>query len=77
MRIIKTPWITLTVCLPLAAGAQTTDSETEELDAAIDEITVVGARQLGAMRAEVELAEDQVFALFNDLNDDHGYDIIC
>ncbi|MDH3552841.1 MAG: hypothetical protein OER22_09530 [Gammaproteobacteria bacterium] len=61
----------------MATGAQTTDSEAEELDAAIDEITVVGARQLGAMRAKVELAEDQVFALFNDLNDDDGYDIIC
>lgn len=57
--------------------AQESDPDASELDTAIDEVTVFGAQRLGAMRAKVTLAEDQVYALFNDLNEDDGYDIIC
>lgn len=67
----------LVICFPLAAAAQSSDSTAVELDKAIDEITVVGARDLALIRAEVMVAEDAVYSLFNDLNDDDGYDIIC
>lgn len=43
----------------------------------IDEITVLGARTLGSMRAEVTEAEQVVYDMFNELNDDDDYDIIC
>jgi len=62
---------------PALAAAQTTVVETTDTEASIDEITVVGARSLGAMRAEITRAEDVAFGLFNDLNDDDAYDIIC
>lgn len=57
-----------------AAAQDATDSGVEET---IDEITVMGARSLAMMRAEVVEAEDVIYDLFNDLNDDDGYDIIC
>ncbi len=76
-KVARTSLIAVAAWLPLAASAQTAEAETDELDAAIDEIMVVGARELGAMRAEIDLAEDQVFALYNDLNEDDRYDIIC
>ena len=43
----------------------------------IDEVTVLGVRELADLRAEVVAAEDVVFDLFNDLNTDDRYDIIC
>ena len=43
----------------------------------IDEVTVMGPRSLALMRKEIIAAEDNVFAIFNELNSDDGYDIIC
>ena len=63
------------VLLVASAGAQeATEADVEET---IDEITVMGARSLAMMRAEVIAAEELVYDLFNELNDDDGYDIIC
>lgn len=77
MNTISITLTALAVSLPLHAVAQVADSETAEIDTTIDEITAVGARTLGSMRTEVVIAENEVYALFNDLNDDDGYDIIC
>lgn len=79
MKILPTMLLVTAALLPARVFAQDADpAEVEpEVDATIDEITVVGARTLGAMRAKVTIAEDQVYALFNDLNEDDGYDIIC
>ncbi len=49
----------------------------QEADEEIDEITVHGARSLGSMRAEIAQAEQVVYDVYNELNDDDGYDIIC
>lgn len=57
--------------------AQGTAPGATDSDDAIDEITVFGAKTLIEMRHEITLAEDRVFSLFNDLNEDDGYDIIC
>ena len=43
----------------------------------VDEVTVLGVRELADLRVEVVRAEDAVYSLFNDLNDDDRYDIIC
>ena len=60
--------------LAIAEEADKADDETVE---AIDEITVMGVRDLGVLRAEMVRAEDEVYELYNALNDDDDYDIIC
>jgi len=82
----------LAVCFPLTVVAQDADqgddlpspSATKENGPAaqlqpegIDEVTVVGARSLANLRLEVVRAEDNLYAIFNSLNDDDRYDIIC
>ena len=53
------------------------DSDPPGGNETIDEIKVMGARSLALMRRQVVEAEDQVFDLFNELNEDDDYDIIC
>ncbi len=43
----------------------------------IDEITVMGSRSLSSLRRDLVEAEDNIYDIFNSLNDDDGYDIIC
>lgn len=43
----------------------------------IDEVTVLGVRDLAALRIEVIRAEDIIYDLYNELNDDDSYDIVC
>ena len=49
----------------------------DEVADVFDEVTVLGVRELGALRAEVTRAEDRAYTLFNELNDDDRYDVIC
>ncbi len=46
-------------------------------DPDVEEITVTGQRSLLALRMQVEQAQEEVHFLFNDLNTDDDYDIIC
>jgi hypothetical protein len=43
----------------------------------IEEITVTGQRSMFDLRMQVEDAEDAMFALFNEVNTDDQYDVIC
>ncbi len=43
----------------------------------IDEITVMGSQSLSSLRREIVEAEDNIYAIFNSLNHDDDYDIIC
>ncbi len=43
----------------------------------IDEVTVMGSRSLRSLRREMVYAEDNIYAIFNSLNHDDDYDIIC
>lgn len=65
----------LFVCLAQTSVAQeeSTTNDSEE----IDEIVVLGARSLTLLRQEVVVAEDKFFDLYNELNTDDRYDIIC
>ena len=43
----------------------------------LEEIIVTAPRTLRSMRAEIEEVQDRAFALFNELNIDNDYDIVC
>jgi hypothetical protein len=43
----------------------------------IEEITVTGQRSLFDLRLQVTDAEDAMYALFNELNTDDEYDVVC
>jgi hypothetical protein len=72
--IAKSTAVVVLATLPCIGSAQ---EETSNVDDTIDEITVMGARSLALMRAEVAEAEQAVYDMFNELNDDDDYDIIC
>ena len=61
----------------MSVYATAQEADTGNVDETIDEITVVSARTLGQMRTEIVRAEDQAYAIFNELNADDGYDITC
>jgi hypothetical protein len=42
-----------------------------------EEIVVMGHKPLRQLRVQIELAQDRMFGLFNELNDDDRYDILC
>jgi len=63
--------------LPQAAVAQEDSPEATAESGEIDEIVVLGARSLTLLRQEVIVAEDRFFDLYNELNDDDKYDIVC
>jgi hypothetical protein len=69
--------LNILITMLAAATFAVADEADDEMVEAIDEITVMGARDLGALRAELVRAEDEVYDLYNDLNDDDDYDIIC
>ena len=73
-RRITGLFLATVLLLPCAQAQESADADVDET---IDEITVMGARSLAMMRAEVIEAEDVIYDLFNELNDDDGYDIIC
>lgn len=58
---------------PAGARVDLPKSESE----AIDEVTVMGLRSLGSLRSDIEKAEDNIYAVFNSLNDDDDYDVFC
>ena len=43
----------------------------------LDEITVRGERTFFSIRSQIERAEDNMYSLFNELNSDDDFDIIC
>ena len=43
----------------------------------LEEIIVTAPRSLRSMRVEIDEVQDRAFALFNELNVDNDYDIVC
>ncbi|MYJ97048.1 MAG: hypothetical protein F4053_16155 [Proteobacteria bacterium] len=43
----------------------------------LEEIVVTAPRTLRSLRAEIDEVQDRAFALFNELNVDNDYDIVC
>ena len=59
-----------------------TDGPSDEItavatDEPIDEITVVGEKSVLKLKYEYELAEDNFYEMYNELNDDWEFDVIC
>jgi hypothetical protein len=67
----------LGICLSQVAIAQDDSPEATSAPDEIDEIVVLGGRTLTKLRDESTVAEDRFFELYNDLNEDDRYDIIC
>jgi len=67
----------LGMCLPQVAVTQEDGPEATAESDEIDEIVVLGARSLTLLRQEVVVAEDRFFDLYNELNEDDDYDIVC
>lgn len=64
----------------LAMEAHTDEPASEPASAAgepVEEITITGQRSLFALRMQVEAAQAEVHLLFNELNTDDRYDIVC
>ena len=55
------------------AGASREDNANRNLE----EIIVTAPRSLSSLRAEIDQVQDRAFALFNELNIDNDYDIVC
>ena len=43
----------------------------------LEEIVVTAPRALGSMRVEIDAAQDRALTLFNELNPESDYDIVC
>jgi hypothetical protein len=55
-------------------GQEAADPQTRPSD---DEITVIGRQSLRSLWQEVERAQDDIYTLFNALNEEDRYDITC
>ena len=63
----------ITQVMAMEAAAPVSEDQRQE----IEEITVTGQRTLMSPRLEASEAEDVMFGLYNELNTDEKYDIVC
>ena len=71
-------FLLLLLYAPFAWGQSQAVEETEEISPeAVEEITVYGERSIIVLRKEFELAQENMFELFNTLNSDDEFDIEC
>jgi len=61
--------------VPQDSAKSTVASADEEQ--VMEEITVIGQKQIMSLRQQVYLAEDHAYDIFNTLNDDNDYDVHC
>ena len=54
-----------------------TDNRTRDSDRPIEEIQVLGSRTLYSIRMEIVDEENKIFSMFNELNSDDDFDILC
>ena len=53
------------------------DSRAQDSDRPIEEIQVLGSRTLYSIRMEIVDEENRIFSMFNELNSDDDFDILC
>ncbi len=66
-----------TLGLPALAMEAPASPEPSAATEDVEEIQVIGQRSLLALRMQVEAAQEQVHLLFNELNTDDNFDIVC
>ena len=57
--------------------AQDTPADTPVLDTPLEEITVIGQRSIMSLRIQVDKAVDRMYSIYNEINQDDDYDIVC
>jgi len=62
---------------PVVQQGDPVSGERPDQDEPIEEVTVTGQRLISHLRLEALRAEDRAFDLFNQLNDDDQFDIVC
>ena len=71
-RVIFACFLFLLACSSLHAEQSVVDDSD-----VVEEITVIGQRSLRSLRKEIVIAEDKFYNLYNSLNDDKDYDVVC
>ncbi len=82
----RLPWTVCTACI-LALCASTSMAQDPKPDAApvipgtdeqrVEEIVVKGKKSLRQIRREIRILDLQIYSIFNELNTDDDYDIVC
>lgn len=67
---------------PAVSIAQESESDSSapaagEAEQEIDEIVVTGEKSLRQVRREIRMLDLQIYSMFNELNTDDDYDIVC
>lgn len=65
------------LALPATAMEAPAAADQPPVTEGVEEIEVIGQRNLLALRMQVEAAQQEVHLLFNDLNTNDDYDIVC
>jgi hypothetical protein len=78
----RVPFFALLLLLPGFVAAQQLVSEQSDVtsppaDEPIEEITVYGEQPLVKLKVELEHAESSFYNLYNQLNDDWKFDVVC
>ncbi len=80
-RVIRwcTTWaVLMLVGVPIGKCETASEPGVEQSkDEVIDEIVVYGEKSLNKLRRDQDKAQDKVFALFNTLNSDDEFDVLC
>jgi hypothetical protein len=74
--IVSTAALLLLV-LPLSGECQSDEVQTQELSEPIEEIVVLGTKSLIDLTREMYKAEEALYDLFNSLNSNDEFDILC
>lgn len=81
MRIVVSIALTFLMLAVRADSPELSDlvpeAPAESESSVIDEITVVEQRNVIQLRVELKKADDRLFSLYNDLNENDSLDIIC
>ncbi len=78
--MIRLGYCILLIALPLQQAnpdtKESSDSTAKE-EAPIEEIQVFAAKPASQIRREIQKVDSKIYSMFNELNDDDGFDIVC
>lgn len=77
MKNICKGWVYLLIFSMAFFGTAIADEPSSEDTTEMEELTVIGNRDLLSLRGQIRAAEVRMFEVFNEINDDDDYDIVC